>query len=261
MGSRVLLLVALFLLAPSLFSCAFTPTTGVEGVPTLDAHPLLSLLKEEQDKIKSFRGMGKLRYTMGGKRQSTRVAWIGSPPADLRIETLGLWGQPSLTLLVKGATFYLHLPHEGRCVQAKATARNVSRLVSVPVPVEDLFVMLSGQVPVRPFERAEMAYVEAEGQWCLSLYRKWRRLVERIWTSGEGTVVNRIEVYEASGGPAYTAWFGRSQPEDSMIAQEIIVSGGEGASFSLEMERLSTNVEAPAGAYRLPVACGSHRDF
>ena len=258
MGNRVSLLVAVFLLALCLSACVLTPKTGV-GVPTPDPHRWLSSLKKQHDSITSFRGIGKLRHTMDGEQHTTRVAWIGSLPANLRIETLGLWGQPNLTLLVKGSTFYLHSPDEDRCFEAKATARNVSRLVSVPLPVEDLFVMLSGQVPVLPFHRAEIQYSEAEGQWCLSLYGKWSRLVERMWTKGIGTIVNRIDVFHRSGDLAYTALFRRFQPlEDSLIPEEIVVSGGQGASFSLEVERLSTNVEVPAGAYTLQVTCDSH---
>jgi len=196
---------------------------------------------------------------MDGKEHTTRVAWIGSLPANLRIETLGLWGQPNLTLLVKGSTFYLHAPDEGRCVEAKATARNVSRLVSVPLPVEDLFVILSGQVPVLPFHRAEIQYLDAQRQWRLSLYRKWGRLVERIWTNRIGTTVNRIDVFDRSGHLAYTALFRRFEPlEHFLIAKEIVVAGKQGASFSLEVERLSTNVEVPAEAYTLNVPCGFH---
>jgi len=258
MGNRVPLLVAVFLVALSLSACVSTPRTGV-GVPTPDPHRFLSSLKKQQDSITSFRGIGKLRYTMDGEEHTTRAAWIGSLPANLRVDTLGLWGQPNLTLLVKGSALYLHAPDEDRCLKAKATARNVSRLVSVPLPVEDLFVMLSGQVPVLPFHRAAIQYSEAEGQWCLSLYRKWGRLVERIWTKGMGTIVNRIDVFDRSGHLAYTALFRRFQPlKDSLIPKEIVVSGEQGESFSLEVERLSTNVEVPAGAYTLQVTCDSH---
>lgn len=196
---------------------------------------------------------------MDGEEHTTRVAWIGSLPANLRIETLGLWGQPNLTLLVKGSTFYLHAPDEGRCFEAKATARNLSRLVSVPLPVEDLFVMLSGQVPVLPFHRAEIQYSDEQRQWRLSLYRKRGPLVERIWANGIGAPVNRIDVFDRSGHLAYTALFRRFEPlEDALIPKEIVVSGEQGASFSLEVERLSRNVEVPAEAYTLMVPCDSH---
>ena len=251
-------LVVVFLLALCFPACVSTPETGVD-MPAPDPHQLLSSLKEQQVSVTTFRGIGKLHYTIDGQRHATRVAWIGSLPANLRIETLGLWGQPNLTLLVKGSTFYLHAPDEGRCVEAKATARNVSRLVSVPLPVEDLFVILSGQVPVLPFHRAEIQYLDAQRQWRLSLYRKWGRLVERIWTNRIGTTVNRIDVFDRSGHLAYTALFRRFEPlEHFLIAKEIVVAGKQGASFSLEVERLSTNVEVPAEAYTLNVPCGFH---
>ena len=258
MGNRASLFVFPFLLALSLPACVLTPRTGVE-VPTPDPQGLLSSLTEQQNNITSFRGIGKLCYTVEGEQRTTRVAWIGSSPGNLRIETLGLWGQPNLTLLIKGSTLYLHVPDENRCLQAKATANNVSRLVSVPLPVEDLFVMLSGQVPIRPFHRAEIQFSEIEGDWCLSLYGKWRRIVERMWTEGIATEVNRIDVFDGRGHLLYTALFKRFQPpEDSLILKEIVVSGEQGASFSLELERLSTNVEVPAGAYTLQVTCGSN---
>jgi hypothetical protein len=201
--------------------------------------------------------MGRLRYTVDGVAHATRVAWIGSLPADLRIETLGLWGQPNLTLLVKGSMLYLHTPGEDRCLQAKATARNLSHLFSISLPAEDLFVMLSGNVPVRPYHHAEMAFLETQGQRFVALYGKWDRLVERLWIEPNGTTVNSIDVFDRRGELAYTAFFtGSERLEDSPFCKGIVVLGEQGGSFSLKVERLSINIEIPDGAFNLPVACG-----
>ena len=170
-GNPVALIVAVFLLLSCLFACMPTPRATV-GVPAPDPASLLASLEKQKNDITSFRGIGKLTFTVNGERHTTRVAWIGSRPQDLRLQTLGLWGQPDLTFLIRGSTFCLHAHQENRCFKGKATPRNLSRFVSIPVGAEDLFALLSGQVPVLSSYRAKIRYSNGEDQWCLCLYNR-----------------------------------------------------------------------------------------
>ena len=228
------------------------------GQSDLDPNRMLATLGEHKRAIESFRGIGSLSLMTNGGQQNARLAWIGSQPGDLRVEMLGLWGQPNVTFLVKGPTFYFHLHQDDRCLKTKATAGNVSRLVSIPVRPEDLFTLLSGNVPVLPFHYAEVGYSEKDHQWCLSLYRRWRRLIERIWLKDDGKKVVRFEVFDGSGHFQYMATFAQYEEVQGVLTpRQITVSDKQGHLLSLEVDRFWINVEISAGAFALPVSCRS----
>jgi len=258
MDNRFPLLVATFLLSSQICACVSLPTMASHGVSAPDPNRMLATLTGHKSAIESFRGIGNLSLMANGGKQNMRLAWIGSQPGDLRVEILGLWGQPSLTLLVKGPTFYLHSHQDDRCLRTKATARNVSRVMSIPMRTEDLFTLLSGNVPVLPFHYAEKGYSEEDHQWCLSLYRRWRRLVERIWMMDDGETVVRLEVFDGSGHFQYMATFQQyGQVRGALTPRQITVSDEQGHLLSLEQERFWTNVEVPPEAFTLPVSCRS----
>lgn len=249
------LILAAFVLPFYAFACAPTPRATL-GVGAPDPACLLASLKARQNEIKSFRGLGKLSLMVGSERQTTRVAWIGSQPGNLRVETLGLWGQPDLTFLINGSTFYLYVHAENRCLKGKATARNLSRLVSVPLRVEDLFVVLSGQVPVLPFRHAKIRPSEKEGRWCLDLFKGLGRLVERMWIAEGGKTVEGIEVFNGRGKLQYRAAFNQVQAVEGVwIPQRIIISNEQGPVLSLHVEEFRTEVAIPDGAYEPLLAC------
>lgn len=240
------------------FACAPTPrATPAVGGP--DPACLLAFLKARQNEVKSFRGLGKLSLMVRNEMQTTRVAWIGSRPGEMRVETLGLWGQPHLTLLINGSSFYLYVHGENRCFKGKATARNLSRLVSVPLRVEDLFAVLSGQVPVLPFRHAKIGRSDQEGRWCLDLYKGWGRLVERMWIAEGGRTVDGIEVFNGWGKLQYRVAFEEVREVEGVhIPERIIISKKQGPVLSLHVEEFGTEVAIPEGAYEPPLACDSN---
>ena len=257
MGNQTSLIVAGLVLPLCICACIPKPRANL-GAPAPDPDRLLAYLQERRDAITKFRGIGKLSLKVNGERQTARVAWIGSQPGDLRVETLGPWGQPNLTFLLKGATFYLHAHRENRCLTGKATARSLSRFVSIPVRAEDLYVILSGHVPVLPYHYARMWYAEGEDQWCLCLYKKWRRLVERMWMKGSKKTIDRVEIFDGWGGLQYMASFSQFQEVgEVVIPHRVILSDEQAHVLSLNVERFWTGVEIPAEAYTLQVPCGS----
>lgn len=243
-----------------LYACACAPTPRATlGVGGPDLACLLASLKERTNEITSFRGIGKLILMVKGERQTTRVAWIGSQPGNLRVETLGPWGQPNVTFLMNGSTFYLYAHAENRCFKGKATARNLSHLVSVPVRAEDLFVVFSGRVPVLPFRHAKIRRSEEEGRWCLALYKGWGGLVERMWITDGGKTVEAIEVFDGRGHLHYRAAFNQVQEVEGLeVPQRIIISNKQGPVLSLQVEKFWTNAHIPEGAYEPHLACDSN---
>jgi hypothetical protein len=251
------LILAAFLLPLCAFACAPTPRAALHaGGP--DPACLLASLKERKDEITSFKGIGKLILMIKGERLTGRVAWIGSQPDNLRVETLGPWGQPDVTFLMRSSIFYLYAHGENRCFKGKATARNLKRLVSVPVRGEDLFLIFSGQAPVLPYRQAKIGRSEHGGRWRLVLYNQWGGLVERMWIANDGNTVEAIEAFDGRGNLHYKAAFNQVQDlEGRGVPHRIIISNEQGPVLSLQVERFWTEVDIPEGAYTPRFPCDS----
>ena len=82
------------------------------------------------------------------------MAWAGARDGRLRIEALGIGGQPLATFATDGAWFFAltHDPH--RFYKKHAGNASLARLISLPVKTNDILSMLTGRVPLYPHSGA-----------------------------------------------------------------------------------------------------------
>jgi hypothetical protein len=217
-----------------------------------DASRLLATLKDHNNELENFRGIGKLRIRGQGKGQTNRIVWIGSRPQRLRVEVLGAWAEPTLTFLVKGSTFYVYAYEDNRCFKGKATADNMLRLVSIPLEADVIYSLLSGQPPLKPFHHAKAQPLREEGEWLLRLYTKWRRIVEKIQLKDDGETVEHVEVFDRWGKRKYTVDSSQFEDVEGLrIPHKMILSHAQGLVLSLKVDRFWSKASIPAGAFTL----------
>jgi hypothetical protein len=258
-SSRFIISVILLSL-PSFCGCVPRPTS-LPTRPTPDVSRILSSLEAQGKGLTSFRGAGRLKAARNSGVKSFRAIWIGSKPQNIRVETLGPWGQPYLTLVVNGQTFTLYSHQENRCVTGEATKRNLLRFASVPFRPEDLFTLLSGRPPILPYHQAKIHASAAEGGWLIGLYRTWGRLLEKIWLKDDETTVEQIEVFDGWGDLQYRIAFSEFHDVGSYyLAHRIEISDPEGPLWSITVERFWPNIAIPEGAYNLKVCAGEVGD-
>jgi len=213
-----------------LYGCVRTPKAFPTG-PSPDASLILESLKQRNNDLKSFRGVGKLKTVRGTNANTFRMVWIGSKPQNLRVETLGPWGQPTLTFIINGSTFLLYSREDNRYFKGDATVENLSRFLSMCVRPEDLFGLLSGQPPILPFHHAKIRPSTEEGGWLLSLYKKWGRLIERIWLKGDAKAVEQVEVFDGWGNLQYRTAFSEFHQMESLCLPHriaaLVTDGGK----------------------------------
>lgn len=244
-------LAAVLLFPLCLYGCASKPSPPRAGP---DAGRILASLKQCKDHLESFRGVGRFKAFRGAGAKSFRIAWIGSQPQSLRVETLGPWGQPVATFVINGYSLFFHSRQDNKYFKGDATVRNLSRFVSVPVRAEDLFGLLSGQPPVIAFHHAKIRASRGEGGWLLSLYKKWGRLIEKIWLADDAKTVERVEVFDGRDNLEYRIQFSDfHQVESICLPHRIAISDQEGPLWVLTVEKFWTNVSIPDGAYTLEV--------
>ncbi len=247
--NRCALLVVALVSPLFLFACAAVPT-----IVSPHASRLLSSLKQKDSDLGSFRGIGTLKIAQKGGSQTSRVAWIGSGPQRLRVDALGALGVPMLTFLVNGPTLFLYTYQDNRCYKGGATARNISRFVSIPVRPEVLFSLLSGRAPLLPYHQAKAQALKEEGKWRLCLYRKWGRIIEKVWFKDDGRTTERVEVFDGWGDVEYTVKFSEfEETQGFRIPHKIMISHRKGF-LSLRIDRFWTRVAIPVGAYTLEIS-------
>jgi hypothetical protein len=250
---------ALYILAALLFplclcGCIQRPKAFPTG-PTSDASRILESLKQRKNDLKSFRGVGKFKAVSGTNANTFRIVWIGSPPQNLRVETLGPWGQPTVAFVINGSTFLFHSREDNRCFKGDATADNLSRFLSIRVRAEDLFGLLSGQPPILPFHHAKIRPSTAEGGWLLSLYEKWGRLIERITLKEDAKLVEQVEVFDSWGNLQYRVAFSQFRQMESLcLPHRMAISNAAGPLWLLTVEKFWTRVSIPEEAYTLEVS-------
>jgi len=242
MRSFTPLVLAVLLFPLCLYGCVPRPKAFPTG-PGPDAIRILESLKQRNNDLKSFRGVGKLKTVRGTNANIFRMVWIGTQPQNLRVETLGPWGQPTLTFIINGSRFFLHSREDNRYFKGDATARNLSRFLSMRVRAGDLVGLLSGQPPILPFHHATIQALTAEDGWLLSLYKKWGRLIEKIWLNEDSMAVEQVEVFDGRSNLQYRVSFSEFHHVESFcLPHRIAISDREGPLWSLTVEKFLIKV-------------------
>lgn len=252
---RIVLGIAIALFLSACFSsCASSPRAVTVLSESETARFLASFLQRQED-FPDFRGLGKLKIRGSGTAKAMRMAWIASQSGELRMEMLGLWGQPLATLLVKNPVFYLYVVKDNICYQGKSTARSLSRILSVPVVIADLVLFLSGQPPLPEFDKAKVQRQQGHGQPTMTLYGRWNRIIQKMWFLEDQKTVERIEAFDSFGDVKYTVFFSEfKQHGEYLVPYTIQISKTSGTDLLLNMEKFQTGISVPGGAFELDLS-------
>jgi hypothetical protein len=217
-----------------------------------EANRLLTLLEQREKDFPSFRGVGKLRIKGSGPSKTMRIAWIGSRPDNLRLEMLGMWGQPLATFLLKEPTFCLYIVKDNLCYEGKSTARNLSRILTVSIESEDLFAVMSGHPPMPTFRKAKARAARDGTTQTLSLFGRWSRIIQKMWFSDAHNAVERVESFDSLGDVKYTIVFSDFEKHgDYLVPYEIQIVRPSGVELLLNIEKFQNGISIPDKAFEL----------
>ena len=165
----------------TLLLCLSACATPGKRIIAPEAKRPLMALNECRQAVQSTKGTGKL--TVRTEKRGTekgRLVWIAGRPSALRLEVLGIWGQPLYRLLFKDKRFYLHDTTANKYFHGKANKQTLKRLIGVAVDPGHLHSVLMGCLPLASFQKAEVQGKEGGDPRRLSLYRAWNRLAETM---------------------------------------------------------------------------------
>jgi len=153
---RILLTVFCLLL---LHACAVAPPP--KPVIGVDSRQLLDGLAENARRIQAVRGLAKVRVESPQRNLGATQVLLARKPAQLRTETLSLFGTPILLMASDGSRLQVLIPGQNRFYQGAASERNLRRFANLPMRLSDLVHLILYQVPLLP--RVERLVSSPEG--------------------------------------------------------------------------------------------------
>ncbi len=161
-------------------ACAHAPPAGLSRAP----EKLLAQVRASQERVQRVRGTARVRIQSPDLSGTVLEAIAAEKPDSVRLETLDFFGNPAAVLVASRGRFAFYDAKENVLYRGEASPENVSRLLPVVLPVEELVTILCGSAPLlagRPRE------VKAQGsQLLLTLARG--ELGQRLAVGEEATV-------------------------------------------------------------------------
>ena len=221
-------------------------TPGAEDLAAMaEARLLLLALGSQNDKLMSFKGIGKIKVWQNGEnRIDERIAWIGSETVKLSIVVL-ISGLPAVKMASDGKWFYYYETRQGEPIYKKtaATDATLQRIVSIPIKTSDIIQLLAGRAPLRGHDAAVLHRQGSGTGYVLTLKKRWYGIVEKIFLDEDRTQVRQIEFFNRSGILIYRARFDEMQMINGyQVPSRLRIASDEGVGFELEVQKYWADV-------------------
>ena len=235
-------LIIFLLLASFFFSACSQIKARVPDTDQEDARTLLVKLQNKNYHLTTFKGIGTLKLWSNGRPQTARLAWTGLNPEKLRIEILGVSGQPAVSIASDGSWLYFlsHTPH--RFYKKKSSRADLKRLISIPIASRDVIALLAGRVPIPEYTAAALMRNKAEDGYVLVLKKRWRGIIEKIYVDENKTDVRKVEMFDSSGALVYRATFESMQNINTYRVPLKLVISNDDSVFQLNIEKYWADV-------------------
>ena len=210
-----------------------------------EARMVLLDLSSQNEKLKNFKGIGKIRvWHKGIKKIDEKIAWIGSETVKLSIAVL-VSGYPAIKIASDGKWVYYYETRKEEPLYAKypATDATLQRIVSVPIKFSDIITLLAGRTPLREYHSALLQRQDSGNGYVLTLKKRWYGIVEKIYLAEDKRQVNQIEFFNRSGSLIYRARLDEMQAFNTyQIPTKLSISSDTSMGFQLIVQKYWTGI-------------------
>jgi len=226
----------------------------VEKTPDLnpEAQRLLITLKSINQGLQRFKGIGKIKIRYQNRKQWCRTVWAGDFPEKIRVDAIGITGQPLFSFTDDGEYFSAVSHYEKQFYRRKSKGKNLKRVLDIPLKTTDILTLISGKVPFQKYDYVELDNSRDDNMSVLVLKKKWIGVVENIYFDKKSENVKRIEIYDISGNISYIAEYISVQKiEGYFLPKHLLISNGKGDQLEVKIEKFYPNSKLKASMFRI----------
>jgi hypothetical protein len=167
-----------------------------------DPEALLQLVAAAESRVLTLRGDSKARVDTPQAKGAFSMFVAVARPALIHLEPLDFFGKPQAVLSVNGAGFGLYSAQDNTFYRGPASPQNVSRLLPIVLPADELTQIMLGGAPRIPHETASLRLDDRCACYELTLRNGGVTQVLQIDPRHYRVLGSRIE-----GAPAYQLAF------------------------------------------------------
>jgi outer membrane lipoprotein-sorting protein len=180
---------------------------------SLSPEDILAVFDQRWQHAESLRAVARVTVTSAQGRYSTRQTFLWQRPALLRLDTLGLFGQPVMSLVANSDQVSIYYPAEGNFFQGPASAETFARVIGLPLEVAEFGPLLLGYIRPVPGEQVAAVSLQADGGLYLLRFLDGRgSLIQDAWVEPEPLLPMRVLRYTAGGVGAVDIAYSEIKP-------------------------------------------------
>ena len=243
-----------------LFSFVSCQTIGVKYPVIYDTSPrdegdaghLLSAIKNKNNKLETFKGIGKLKLINKNKSMNTRAAWMGTHQGNFRVEIFGFPGQSAASYSNDGQYSYLYFPMDGRFYIINDANPSLEKILTISITSNDLSSFLSGRIPVYEYDADHAKMNVSDEEYELSLKKGCFGKRKKLYVNKHDKNVWKMEAFNLFGSLKYRTELNMIQSINGYsIPFEIIISNNDGNRLYIHIAKYWTDVPVPLSSFAL----------
>ena len=212
-------------------------------------------LEQRQNHLFSFRAAGTIRVQGGKQRWSGRAFLLSEFPDSLRLEVVGLFGNPVLYAVSDGDQFTIWEPGREQAYQGLAASGTLARLIKFPLQDHEALLLLAGIVPPWHQVQAKLFRLSNAESFMLQLENKPARFKQRIWLEGEDLIVTKIERVQDNERKFEAQFSDFVAIDGSLYPKSVVMEGGQ-AHISIRYQQFAVNEDLDASVFHLTLPPG-----
>jgi hypothetical protein len=222
------------------------------GSPYLSPETALRALASSDPGDRTLTAIARIEIKSHGERHVLKAALMMKRLAQLRLESIPLFGPPDFFLSIDAGEIRVFLPGKGAFYADRATEENLSRFLPLVLSVTEMVSLLMGRLP----EMEETGSVP-RGKWEDGLYRvdqyRYGGKILSAWIDpAGGDLLRRIQTYTEAEQVAYTAEFMEHAGEGRLPRRITITQ----EAVSLEVRYMDVRLDNGGESFALPVPEG-----
>ena len=228
-----------FLLIPLFLPACYHMVKRDAGFEFQKAPPevsqFLSIIDQKNDEATSFKGIGKIRIWDAEGSRTSRAAWLGALDGRLRIEFLGLPGQPVAKFIFDGTQYFFVSQMDSEVYRKADSDPDLEPVTGVSIKTSEVIEYLAGGIPVYEHDSV-LLEPSASGDMDVLIFKKnWLGVVEKIFF--KGSEIEKVEIFKWGTKNYQVEFKDIGAVSKHQGIPYLVIDNGESQGFSFAVDR------------------------